>query len=64
MDENIFEKIRRLVEQRNLFLAQHPELQPLQDELDEKLKGVTDINRRNQIVQEMMLNSWWRITKV
>lgn len=50
-------KIKELLEQK-------PELKLLQDELDAKLKDVTDKNRRQQIIQEMMLNKWFEITKV
>ena len=56
-----FNKIKELVEKRNQFLAEHPEYQWLQDEIDNKLRGVKDIQRRNQIIQEMLLNTWSKI---
>lgn len=59
-----FDKITYYNTQIKLLLHQHPELIALQNEIDEKLKDVTDKIRRQQIIQEMMLNKWYEITKV
>lgn len=62
MDENTFEKIKTLVEQRNELIAQKPELQALQDEIDEALlKAGNNKHERNRVLQEKLLNSWYRI---
>ena len=59
-----FNKIKRLVEKRDKFLEEHPELRPLQEEINEELrKAGNNIQRRNAVLQDMMLNSWYRITK-
>ena len=50
-------KIKELIEQR-------PELASLQEELNSKLKDVTCKQERQRIIQEMMLETWYRITKV
>ena len=59
-----FEKLKSLRDEINLLLAQRPELQPLQDAIDNKLRGVRDPKERARIVQEMMLNEWYRIVEV
>lgn len=59
-----FNKIKELRDQINLLIGQKPELQALQDEVDNKLKGVTDPRERARIVQEMLLNRWYKITEV
>lgn len=60
-----FEKISTLREQINELLREHPELEPLQQEIDEALhKCGNDTQKRCRVLQEMMLNTWWKITKV
>ena len=60
-----FNKIKDLVRQRDEFLAAHPELQPLQDEVNKQLKKAgNDIQRRNAVIQNMLMNTWFEITKV
>jgi hypothetical protein len=59
-----FMRIKALVEQRDEFLSEHPELQHIQDEINEKLKGIKDVKERNRLLQEMLLNSWYRITEI
>lgn len=60
-----FEKIKEAVEKRNEFLAQHPEYQWLQDEIDETLKKIgNNHHNRQAAIQTMMLNTWFRITKL
>ena len=57
-----FEKIKSLVAKRDAFLREHPELQPLQEEVNAELyKAGNDIQRRNAVIQNMMLNSWYRV---
>jgi hypothetical protein len=59
-----FTRIKALVEQRDELLSEHPELQHIQDEINEKLKGIKDVKERNRLLQEMLLNSWYRITEI
>lgn len=58
-----FEKIKRAVEERNQFLAEHPELQSLQIEINEILNKIPlkDTHNRQVAIQGLMLNSWHRI---
>lgn len=58
-----FEKIQELRQKIRDLIKERSELQKLQDELDEKLSKIpsTDYQRRNQIVQEMMCNEWYKI---
>jgi hypothetical protein len=66
MSESIdFNKIKDLVCQRDEFLAEHPELQPLQDKVNEVLqKAGKDHQRRNTAIQEMLLSTWFKITTI
>jgi hypothetical protein len=61
--ESRFAKIKVAVEARNAFLAEHPELQPLQDEIDETLKKFrsNDYHNRCVAIQTMLLNTWTKI---
>jgi len=59
-----FQKMKELREQIRLLIEEKPELQALQDELDNKLKGVKDHKERARIIQEMLLNTWYRITDI
>lgn len=60
-----FNKIKNAVEERDAFLAEHPELQGLQDKINEVLeKAGKDHHARQVALQQMLLNTWWEITKV
>lgn len=59
-----FEAIKEAVDKRNMFLAQHPEYQYLQDEIDEVLKKAGNNHNRQVALQTMMLNTWYRILEV
>ena len=60
-----FNKIKEAVRQRDDFLEEHPELQPLQDEINEVLKKAGKNHHNRQVaLQTMMLNSWFRIVEV
>lgn len=60
-----FKKISDLRQEIKKLIAEKPELQELQDEIDAALeKAGNDHQRRNQVIQEMMLNSWFRITNL
>lgn len=59
-----FNEIKALVAERDAFLAEHPELQELQDHITKALSQATNIQDRNRILQELMLNSWFRITEL
>lgn len=62
---NRFQLMKRYREQINQLLREHPELEPLQQEIDEALKKCgNDTQKRCQVLQEMLLNNWWKITKV
>jgi len=60
-----FDKIFRLRQEINRLIDERPELSELQEEIDRRLSAIpaTDYQRRNQVIQEMMLNSWYRIIK-
>lgn len=59
-----FNQIKKLVEERDRFLSEHPELQPLQDEINLLLSKAANTQDRNRIIQEMLLNTWFKITKI
>jgi len=60
-----FNKIKEAVERRNEFLAEHPELQPLQDEIDDILKIAGKNHHNRQVaLQTKMLNTWTKIVEV
>jgi hypothetical protein len=53
---NNFHKIREAVEARNKFLSEHPELMPLQLEIEETLrKGGANLRNRQALLQDLML---------
>ena len=57
-----FAKIKELREEINKLLEEHPELRPLQEEIDSELsKCGNDTQRRNAKIQEMMMNTWYKI---
>lgn len=63
--KNKFEKIKEAVEKRDLFLEEHPELLPLQEEINEVLRKAGSSHHNRQVaLQTMMLESWFRITKI
>jgi len=63
--ESRFAKVKEAVEKRNQFLAEHPELQPLQDEIDEMLKKfkTKDYHNRCVAMQTKMLDTWWKFVE-
>lgn len=61
---NRFEKMKEMRTKIHDLLQERPDLVSLQKELDDKLSNVKDQHERNRIVQEMMLNSWYRITEL
>ncbi len=54
MDEERFERIRKAVEARDRFLAEHPELQPLQDEINRLTKNMDSPQNRMAVLDAMM----------
>lgn len=52
--EDRFEAIKKAVDERNMFLAEHPDLQTFQDEIEEALKKAGSLHNRNVILSEMM----------
>ena len=64
-ETNRFQIIKDLVEERDRFLAENPELNSLQDEINEVLlKAGNNQQQRQQKIQEMLLNTWFEITKI
>lgn len=60
-----FNKIKDAVKKRNEFLAEHPSLQILQNEIDELLRKTGNNSYNRQVaLQSMMLNTWFRMVKV
>lgn len=60
-----FDDIKKAVERRNEFLAQHPDYQYLQDEIDSALKKAgSNLHNRQTVLQTMLLNTWFKITEV
>jgi hypothetical protein len=53
--EDRFEVIKKAVEARNQFLAENPEMQAFQDEIEDRLKKAGNSNNRQVILREMML---------
>lgn len=57
-----FNKIREAVEKRDEYLKEHPELQPLQDEINKLLKDAgNNVHNRQVAIQTAMLNTWYKI---
>lgn len=60
-----FAKIKELNKKIEDLLEENPELIPLQNEINERLEKVgKDHQKRNQVIQEMLVNSWMRITEI
>lgn len=60
-----FEKIKMYREQINELLKEHPELEDLQKQIDESLKKAgSNKHERCRVIQEIMLNTWFKITKI
>jgi hypothetical protein len=60
-----FKKIHEAVKKRDEFLNEHPELKPLQEEISQILNSAgTDAIKRNIILQKMLLDTWWKITRI
>lgn len=49
-----FEKIKKAVEERDRFLAEHPELMTFQEEIEKCLRGAGSIENRIAILRCMM----------
>ena len=58
-----FERIKRLREEINKLIEERPDLAQLQADIDTQLQGLTKQQRCAKI-QEMMLNTWFKITEV
>ena len=57
-----FQKIKNAIEQRDAYLAQHPELMPLQMQINDLLnKAGTNKRSRNIALQILMLETWSKI---
>ena len=59
-----FETIKYYRDEINKLLEEKPELKELQDQIDKRLENITDKKERARILQEMMLNQWFEITKI
>lgn len=60
-----FNQIKEAVQKRDEFLKEHPELLPLQEEINQLLaKAGSDKRKRNVLLQQMLLESWFRITQI
>lgn len=60
-----FNKIKEAVQKRDEFLREHPELEPLQEEINALLMNAgNDKRKRNVLLQQLLLESWSRITQV
>ncbi|MCK4304758.1 MAG: hypothetical protein KAY24_11025 [Candidatus Eisenbacteria sp.] len=53
-DDSAFDRIHRVVEARNQFLKEHPELQPLQDEINLLLQKMGSSENRMAVLDSMM----------
>ena len=53
-EENRFEAIKKAVEQRDAFLAENPEYQWLQNDINELLGKAGSQHNRNAILAQMM----------
>ncbi len=53
--QDIFERIRKAVEEREKFLEEHPELRPLQEEIERRTKNAGTPENRMAIIEEMMM---------
>jgi len=59
-----FNKIQQLVKERDEFLAKHPELQPLQDEINDIINKAGNKHNRNVVIQNLMLTRFHEINKL
>jgi len=59
MDKSIFE----LKQELNAFLKEHPELKPLQEEIDKRLEGAGNQNNRLVIIHQMMMSKVAELSK-
>lgn len=60
-----FNEIKKAVQRRNEFLAEHPELQPFQDEINRVLQRAGNNRQvRNAVLQQMLLKTWLKILDV
>lgn len=58
-----FNKIKEATEKRDQFLKENPQLQPLQDKINELCLGKTNYERQ-VIIQQLMLNTWYEVVNV
>lgn len=62
---NDFEVIREAVQKRDQFLNDHPELRPMQEEINHLLAMAgPDKRKRNILLQQLLLESWYRMTGI
>lgn len=59
-----FEKIKRLKAERDEFLKEHPELQELQDELDEAMDKCNNPHNRAAVACAIMVNKWHEVVEI
>ncbi len=53
-DDSAFERIRKAVEARDAFLREHPELQPLQDEITRLMRNMGSPHNRMALLDGML----------
>ena len=59
-----FNDIKKAVQNRDDFLRQNPELLTFQEKINQGLSQVgDDIKKRNIFLQQLMLETWFQITK-
>lgn len=61
---NRFETISVYNDKIRELLKEEPALIPLQEEINNKLKNVLDKKERRRILEELMLNTWYKITEI
>lgn len=61
---NRFETISVYNDKIRELLKEEPALIPLQEEINNKLKNVLDKKERCRILEELMLNTWHKITEI
>ena len=57
-----FVKIKEYNEKIRDLLKENPELLKVQNELNSRLHNISDSFERQRIIQEMMLETWFKIT--
>jgi hypothetical protein len=64
MSEEMFNAIKKAVQERDEFLEQHPELADFQDRISKHLRECTSTHNKQAMLQDLMLNSLLEIAKV